>query len=236
MKNIAIFGAGGAIGGALMDELNQKHPESVIHTFSRTPILSDHPNIHGYSVDYLSEQSIMECADKIKEPLELVIIAIGILHDDDLKPEKSIRELSRDNFIKVYEINAIAPSLIAKHFIPRLNKKSPTIFTALSARVGSISDNRLGGWYAYRASKAALNMIIKNLAIETKRTLPHSSVVGLHPGTVESHLSSPFSHHVAKDHLFSPQRAAQQLCKVISSIKPDHSGQCIDWEGKMIDP
>ena len=77
MKNIAIFGAGGAIGGALMDELNQKHPESVIHTFSRTPILSDHPNIHGYSVDYLSEQSIMECADKIKEPLDLVIIAIG---------------------------------------------------------------------------------------------------------------------------------------------------------------
>lgn len=236
MKNIAIIGANGAIGRALINEIDRQHPNCTLHAFSRQAIKTTNDNILSYEMDYLSETSIKQCAHEIVDPLDTVVVAIGVLHDKDLNPEKSIKDLSKDNFTKVYEINTIAPALIAKHFLPKLNKKSPTLFAVLSARVGSISDNRLGGWYAYRASKAALNMIIKNLAIETKRTHSNATIIGLHPGTVDSHLSSPFKHNVDKDHLFLPEKAARQLFQVISKININQSGHCIDWGGKIIDP
>lgn len=128
------------------------------------------------------------------------------------------------------------PALIAKHLLPKLNKDHPAIFAALSARVGSISDNQLGGWYAYRASKAALNMIIKNAAIEVGRRNRKAIVVGLHPGTVDSDLSKPFQGNVADGKLFTPEDSAQKLLEVLRSLGPEQTGKCFAWDGKEVLP
>ena len=122
----------------------------------------------------------------------MVLVATGILHDEVFMPEKSLKDLSAEKFIHLFLVNSVLPAIIAKHFIPRLNQKKRSVFAALSARVGSISDNKMGGWYSYRASKSALNMIIKNVAIETARKNEQAIIVGLHPGTVDSNLSRPF--------------------------------------------
>ena len=151
-------------------------------------------------------------------------------------PEKSLRDLSSDKFHRIFEVNTITPALIAKYFLRKLNKEKTSIFTALSARVGSISDNQLGGWYAYRASKAALNMIIKNAAIEVARENKKAIIVGLHPGTVDSDLSKPFQGHVADKNLFTPEYSAEKLLKVLEDLSPEKTGKCFAWDGKEILP
>jgi NAD(P)-dependent dehydrogenase (short-subunit alcohol dehydrogenase family) len=189
-QNIAILGASGAIGSAFTKILSEKHPNASMFAFSRN---SEH------IINYNSEDSIAEAAELAakEKPLDLVIVAGGILHDGELMPEKSLRDLSAEKFHRIFEVNTITPALIAKYFIPKLNRGQPSIFAALSARVGSISDNKLGGWYAYRASKSALNMIIKNAAIEVGRCNKRAIIIGLHPGTVDSDLSKPFQGNVA---------------------------------------
>ena len=126
--------------------------------------------------------------------------------------------------------------LLAKHVFKKFDGSGAPIFATVSARVGSISDNRLGGWYAYRASKAALNMIIKNLSIEVARKNKKAIIVGLHPGTVDSDLSKPFQKHVAKEKLFSPEFSSEKLLQVLQSLKPDCSGKCFAWDGKEVLP
>ena len=125
--------------------------------------------------------------------------------------------------------------MCAKYFLPLLDKNSPNVFAALSARVGSITDNRLGGWHAYRASKAALNMLIKNISIENRLANKNNITVGLHPGTVDSNLSAPFQKNVAANKLFTPAQAASYLLEVISNLTATDSGTCIAWDGKTID-
>lgn len=183
----------------------------------------------------MPEAEAAELAAKEK-PLDLVIVANGILHDEGLMPEKALRDLSAKNFHRVYEANTITPALIAKYFLPKLNRDQPSIFAALSARVGSISDNQLGGWYAYRASKAALNMIIKNAAIEVGRRNKHAIVVGLHPGTVNSDLSKPFQSKVADGKLFTPDYSAEKLLDVLGNLSPEQTGKCFAWDGKEVLP
>ena len=126
--------------------------------------------------------------------------------------------------------------MIAKHFLPKLNRENLSIFAAISARVGSISDNYLGGWYAYRASKSALNMIIKNAAIEIGRRNKNAVIVGLHPGTVDSKLSKPFQGNIPHNKLFTPEYSAKKLLEVISTLKPWQSGKCWAWDGTEVDP
>jgi NAD(P)-dependent dehydrogenase (short-subunit alcohol dehydrogenase family) len=133
-------------------------------------------------------------------------------------------------------VNAIGPALVAKHFLPLLARGRSTAFAALSARVGSISDNRLGGWYGYRASKAALNMLIKTLSIELARTRPEAVCVALHPGTVDTRLSGPFQRSVAPDQLFTPEVSGRHLLRVLERLVPSDSGGCFAWNGKAIDP
>ena len=135
---------------------------------------------------------------------------------------------------RAYQINAIGPALVAKHFLPLLATDRKAVFAALSARVGSIGNNRLGGWYAYRASKAALNMILKTLSIELARRNPSAICVGLHPGTVDTRLSGPFQRGVPGDKLFSPHRSAPCLLKVINALSPGQSGRVLAWDGKPI--
>ena len=133
-------------------------------------------------------------------------------------------------------INTVGPALVGKYFIPFLNKQNKNVFAFLSARVGSISDNKLGGWYAYRASKSALNQIIKNFSIEAKRTNPAGIIIGLQPGTVKSKLSEPFQKNVKKEKLFFPEDSVSNLTKVVESVLQNDTGKMFDWEGKEIRP
>lgn len=238
MNNIAIFGVSGAIGSALVQTLTLHYPKARIHAFSRNLGSYDAQNVIYNDIDYFDEAALAAAADQASHtmPLDLVIVATGVLHNDAIKPEKSLKDLSETQLSDVFRVNTILPALIAKHFIPKLANKQPSIFAALSARVGSISDNRLGGWYGYRASKTALNMIIKTASLETARRNKYAIIVGLHPGTVDSQLSQPFQSNVAKDSLFSPESSAKKLLHVLQQLSPDDSGRCIAWDGQVIQP
>lgn len=215
----AIIGASGGIGRALADALEEEG--AVVRRFARPEL------------DLLDEATVAAAAAAAGAP-ELVIVATGILHDGDDGPEKSIAALDPAWLARQYAINTIGPALVAKHFLPVMPKQGRSVLAFLSARVGSISDNRLGGWYGYRASKAALNQLIRTLAIEDKRRNERGIVVGLHPGTVDTRLSKPFQ-QAGRD-LFKPDRAAVQLLDVIDGLKPQDSGRLFAWDGAEIAP
>jgi NAD(P)-dependent dehydrogenase (short-subunit alcohol dehydrogenase family) len=229
LKNIAVIGSSGGIGQAFVNILSLQYPNANLYAFSRTG---------KYRIEYASEESISQAAHIASHtgPLDLILVVNGMLHSKEIRPEKSIKELSRYTFQQLFEVNTIVPSLIAKHFLPYLNGEYPSIFAALSARVGSISDNKLGGWYAYRASKAALNMIIKNAAIEIGRHHKKAIIVGLHPGTVDTDLSRPFQKNIPAEQLLTPHQSVTSLLEVLASLTPDQSGQCFAWDGEEILP
>ncbi|MEQ8651288.1 MAG: SDR family NAD(P)-dependent oxidoreductase [Kiloniellales bacterium] len=232
---VALIGASGGIGSALADSLESCSSVSRVIRLSRKPdSLSD----DRLALDLEDEASIAAAAKAIKSTvgdLHLVIVASGLLHrGEGLQPEKTWRNLSAAPLEAAFRINTIGPALVAKHFLPLLARERKTAFAALSARVGSITDNELGGWYAYRASKAALNMLIKTLAIELARRNPDAVCVGLHPGTVDSALSKPFQRGVPAKQLFSPQRSARHLLQVLDGLQPDDSGGLFAWDGQRI--
>jgi len=158
------------------------------------------------------------------------------LHDDLVTPEKSLRNLTSQSMQHLYEIDCIIPSMIAKYFVPKLNNESRSIFAALSARIGSISDNRLGGWYSYRAAKAALNMMIKTISIETKRSNKNAIIVGLHPGTVDSPLSKPFQKSLPKGQLFTPDFSIVSMIKTLNQLTTKNTGRLFAFDGEEIAP
>lgn len=224
--NIALIGATGGIGHALVKQLSK---DNDVQTFSRRGADDIHINI-------TDEDTIKDAARHVSMPLDLVIVATGLLHNNEhLQPEKSIKDLNYEDLISAFAINTIGPSLVAKHFMPLLKREQRSTFAALSARVGSISDNHLGGWYGYRAAKAALNMMLRNLSIEAKRTNKQSIIIGLHPGTVDTKLSKPFQSHVAEGKLFTADHAAQCLINVIKNRTPEDSGFIFDWDNKKIE-
>lgn len=237
-NNIAIIGSSGTIGTAFVQALSSKYPDATIHALSRQQQSTSTNNVINIQLDYLDETSLKEAASQasVSIPLDLVIVAVGILHSDGIMPEKSLRDVTADKFMQLYQINTVVPALIAKHFVPVLNKKQRSVFAVLSARVGSISDNRLGGWYAYRASKAALNMIVKNVAIETLRTNRQAIVCALHPGTVDSPLSEPFQKNVPKDKLFTADYSVACMLQVLDSMTDSDSGKIFAWDGKEVAP
>ncbi len=189
-------------------------------------------------IDLDSEASIEAAALCLRDqaPFTHILITTGLLHDAGVAPEKALRELDQASLMRLFAINAVGPALVAKHFVPLLPRHGRCVFAALSARVGSIGDNRLGGWYGYRASKAALNMFIKTLAIELARTRPQAICVALHPGTVDTGLSKPFQKAVAPGRLFSPDQAAAHLLDVIDQLTPAQTGRCFAWNGAEIEP
>ncbi|MET0361124.1 MAG: SDR family oxidoreductase, partial [Sphingobium sp.] len=201
----------------------------VVHGFARS-------RSGGQHLDLLDEASIAAAAALVAAgpPPTLVIVATGLLHTGDHGPEKALRDLDAEWLARVYAVNAIGSALVAKHFLPIMPAGSRTVFAALSARVGSIGDNRLGGWHGYRASKAALNMIVRNLALEERRRNSRAIVVALHPGTVDTALSRPFQANVPAGRLFDPDRAALQLLDVIEGLKVADSGKLFDFEGEEI--
>lgn len=236
--NIAVIGSSGTIGSTFTRQLSELHTDAKIHAFSRSEKESSANNVVHHTIDYNDEVSIEQAASHASSdaPLDIVIVATGILFDDSIAPEKSLRELSAKKFLRLFEVNTILPALIAKHFLPKLNRQDRSIFAALSARVGSISDNKLGGWYSYRASKSGLNMIIKNAAIEISRRNKKAIIVGLHPGTVDSNLSKPFQGNVPDGKLFTPDYSVKRLLDVLDNLTPESSGRCFSWDGKEVQP
>jgi NAD(P)-dependent dehydrogenase (short-subunit alcohol dehydrogenase family) len=158
------------------------------------------------------------------------------LHDEaaGIQPEKALKQINAKAMAHVLAVNAIAPALIAKYFLPLMARDEKAVMAHLSARVGSISDNRMGGWTSYRAAKAAQNMVVKNAAIETARRDKQKIIIGLHPGTVDSHLSAPFQGNVADDKLFSPAQSAAYLLAVIDGLQADDSGKVFAWDGQIV--
>ncbi len=233
---VIIIGAKGGIGQALVNALCQSDQVESIHALSRTTRPHPSPKVFPLNFDFTSEDSLAQSAKHLRQfgPFHLIIIATGLLHDADITPEKSIRDLSFQGFEKSFLINTIGPAMTAKYFLPLLCRDQKTVFAALSARVGSLSDNRLGGWYAYRAAKAALNMIIKTLSIEYGRRLKQAVIIGLHPGTVNTKLSQPFQNNVPEGQLFSPDFSAKKLLTVIDDRNQNESGLVFDWAGKQI--
>ena len=234
--NVAVIGASGGIGSALCSHLARSEPIGMVHALSRRTAPAPAGLIRPFAIDLFDEASIEAAAEYVSKdaPLDLVIVASGLLHDDELQPEKLLRELDGDNMLEIFRINTVGPALVAKHFLPRMRRKAKSVFAALSARVGSIGDNRLGGWVSYRASKAALNMTLKTLAIEHARRWPDSVIATLHPGTVDTELSKPFSSRVVPDKLFTPEISAIPLLRVIDRLDAADSGGFFAWDGTPI--
>lgn len=216
-----VIGAGGGIGAALAAALEARG-EAVLRLSRR----SDPP------LDLLDEASIAAAAAHAGEGLRLVLDATGFLHDARFRPEKSLRELDPAHLAHAFAVNAIGPALLMKHFLPRLAREGRAVFATLSARVGSIADNRLGGWYAYRASKAALNQLLRTAAVEVARRRPEQILVALHPGTVATPLSAPFSK--AGLDLQTPEEAAARLLAVIERLTPAQTGGFFDHRGEAV--
>ena len=232
---VVIVGASGGIGSAATELLARGGFETV-HAFSRSGRNPQGPGVQGGTIDLEREDSIAAAAGQIADgaPLRLVLVATGLLHDGRLQPEKTYRALDPEHLARSFRINAIGPSLVAKHLFPLMPKNGKSIFAVLSARVGSIEDNRLGGWYGYRASKAALNQLVRTLAIELGRTRPEAVCVALHPGTVDTDLSHPFQAGVEAGKLFTPHYAAERLLAVVDTLTAAQSGQLIAWDGQRI--
>ncbi|MGR6327923.1 SDR family NAD(P)-dependent oxidoreductase [Sphingomonas sp. XXL09] len=231
MSAAVVIGASGGIGHALIAALREEETYDVVHALSRSGPGDAQINIED-------EESIAAAAARIAAgPVpSLVIVASGLLHDGERGPEKTYRDLDPAWLMRTLAVNAVGPALVAKHLLPLMPKQGRSIFAILSARVGSITDNRLGGWYGYRMAKAAANQLVRTLAIEEKRRNDRSIVVGLHPGTVDTRLSKPFQANVRPGTLFTPDRAASQLLDVLDGLKVTDSGRLFDYEGKEIQP
>ncbi len=233
-ERAAIFGAGGGIGRALCGALAERGTK--VWALARSP-LSDLPTgIEPLQFDLGDEQSIAQAAEAMRDsPPQLVLVCTGALTlADGTGPERSYRQLDGAAMAEAFRINTIGPALVAKHMLPLLPRDERAVFGALSARVGSITDNRLGGWHSYRASKAALNMLVRNFAIELGRTHKQASVVALHPGTVDTGLSEPFQANLPAGQLTIPAEAASHLLDVVDGLTSADSGKSLDWQGEEI--
>lgn len=234
--NVVVAGASGGIGAEFVRQLSASPRIGRVFALYREPPANAAAGVENLACDLTDEGSIASAAATVGEhgPVDAVIVASGILHRGDIQPEKSLRSIDAESMLEVFRINTIGPVLLAKHFLPLLRRDARTLFAALSARVGSITDNRLGGWASYRASKAALNMLLRTAAIEHRLRRPESIIVGLHPGTVDTPLSSPFQSRVPEGKLFTPAFSVERLLDVLNGLNAADSGGLFAWDGQPI--
>ncbi len=212
-----------------------RHQETASELFTLQSEYSD--RLECLKVDITDESQIETVLKQIQQSvkqLHLVIYCVGVLHTDSFSPEKSLKQIKPENLIYSFQVNSIGAVLLAKHLMPLFNKSDDSIFACISAKVGSIEDNRLGGWYGYRASKAALNMFLKTTAIEYSRRCPKTIVVALHPGTTDTRLSQPFQKNIPPDKLFPVEYTVGLLSKVIAGLEIKNSGQFFAWDGSQL--
>jgi NAD(P)-dependent dehydrogenase (short-subunit alcohol dehydrogenase family) len=232
-----VFGASGGIGAAFVAHLAAQPHIGHVFAGARSSLPAAGGKVSTFAFDLENEASIAAAAAQVSAegPLHLVLVATGLLHQAGvISPEKTWRALTPEAFAKAFAINTTGPALIAKHFLGLLAKNEKAVFAAISARVSSVSDNRLGGWHAYRASKAALNMLLRNFAIENAARNRTASIIGLHPGTVDTALSKPFQGQVRDGGLFTAETSAAHLLKVVDGVTPAQSGQLLAWDGSVI--
>jgi len=237
-ERILIIGAGGGIASALLALATHDTRTQQLHVISRRPPeVAPAQNVNWRVVNSQDETAISNFCDQCvrdKITFTRIICCVGILHNDDVQPEKRLEQISKQQLETYMLVNFITPSLWVKHAVKLLAPKCLTSFTVLSARVGSISDNQLGGWYGYRASKAALNMMLKTAQVEYRRRLPESVLVAYHPGTVDTQLSKPFQANVKPEKLFTPEFTAQALWRELDTLSVEKAPYYIDWQGKTI--
>lgn len=244
-----VLGANRGIGLGFVKRLLVDNPVSWIygtyrHRASAAELLAlaeNEPRLRLFALDITEESQIEAClltiGQELKESgrsLTHVINCVGMLHQNNLQPEKSLRQINAANLLTYFQVNSIASILLAKHLVPLLKQTDRVVFATLSAKVGSIGDNQLGGWYGYRASKAALNMFMKSIALEYRRTCKHTIVVVLHPGTTDTKLSQPFQRNVAPEKLFSVDRCVEQLSNVMAALTLEDSGEFFSWDGTRL--
>ena len=231
---IAIVGGSGGIGQALVRNLVGSEGVETIHaTYHRNPPEIQSPEVVWEQMDLTSEASVADWSRTVGE-LDWLINAAGILHTENHRPEKSLAELCPEFFMQNVSVNALASLVLARHVRDKFDHGRLAAFSVISARVGSIEDNRLGGWYSYRASKAALNMGLKTLSLEWKRTLPNVSVVALHPGTTKTPLSAPFQRNVPEGKLFSADYTAGCIIRTLRGISPEDTGTFLSYNGEVL--
>ena len=232
MQALVIGGSGG-IGTAFVKYLNEHTDLDVITTYHRHEPESALPGISYQQLDITDEPSVDAFCQSVGD-IGLFINAAGFLHNDEFSPEKSTRHINKDYFMASMMVNALPTLLFARYLAPKFRHQSPAVFATVSARVGSIEENYLGGWYSYRASKAALNQVLKTLSIEWRRNLPNVCVAALHPGTTDTSLSRPFQKNVPEGQLFSTEQSVSYMMQVIEQLKPELSGKFWSFDGEEL--
>lgn len=233
-KSLGVVVGAGGLGRALAQAMAADPAYDRVLVVARRPV--ETPGADVVVADLLDDDAMDRAAQAIADagrPTR-VIVATGVLHGPGLSPEKTMRALNAEALTEVLRVNAVGPALVARRLLPLMPRDRPSAFAAISARVGSIGDNHLGGWYGYRASKAALNMLIRTLAVEHRRTHPLGLCVALHPGTVDTALSAPFQRGVAPERLFTPEVSASALMRVLDGLTPEGSGGFYAWDGAEI--
>lgn len=232
-----VIGASRGIGAALVTALLERRAGRVWAASRSGSLAQDDPRLRPLRLDVTDEDSLAKATTCISEETSSLALAIhtpGLLQDAVIRPERRLADLNLAALQRSFAVNAFGPALAAKHVLPLLQHGRRAVFASLSARVGSIGDNRLGGWYSYRAAKAAQNQLLHTAAIEAARRHPDLVVCTLHPGTVATELSAPFRGTVKPEKLFSPERAAGHLLDVIDGLGPADSGGFFAWDGSAI--
>ena len=231
---VVIIGGSGGIGRAFVEQLT-RHPriEHISATYHANPPQTDHTPVEWHRLDLREESSVRLWAQQIDE-IDWLINTVGMLHTPERGPEKTIRQIDPAFFIDSMAINVLPSLLLAKHLQSNFRHGRPAIFAVVSAKVGSIGDNRLGGWFSYRASKAALNMCLKTLSIEWRRTLPNVTVAALHPGTVDTALSKPFQRNLPAGQLMSAEQSSGQMLQVLERLTAEDSGRFWAFDGEPL--
>ena len=231
---ILIVGGSGAIGQALVNELLSRFPLARVHaTYHLSEIVRHHDRLHWHQLDIRDPESI-ELLSNDFDHIDWIVNCAGYLHGDQGGPEKNIKSIDSEFLIENIKINTLPTLQLAKYFAAALKASKAPMLATVSARVGSIEDNRLGGWYSYRISKAALNMALKTLSIEWKHSHPKGCVAALHPGTNDSPLSKPFQANVAPQNLFTPAYTASCFVKLLTRLDSRNSGKFWAWDETII--
>lgn len=239
-QHALVIGGNGGIASAVLRELEQSGQFTTLHCVLRRTPQNPSAIVQYHTLSEHSEQAVSTLCAQLKSVghFSTVICCIGALHGEQrgvaLRPEKRLEDISVDALDTYFHINSVVPALWLKCLLPLVKSKTPAKVAFVSARVGSISDNRLGGWYGYRASKAALNMLIKTAQVEYKRRAPNVAMLSYHPGTVDTPLSEPFQQNVPNDKLFTPQFTARQLLGLLPGLTADEAPYYLDWQGKSI--
>ena len=241
-RRAAVFGASGGIGAALAAQLCADPAFGEVWLGARAspvspPLASPASSVRPFAFDFADEASLAAAAAQIGAggKVDLVLVATGQLQGPGgSAPEKTYRALDGANLAALFAVNTIGPALIAKHLLPLLPRDVPAQFAVLSAKVGSLGDNRLGGWHSYRAAKAALNMLVVNFAVELRRSHPLAVIAALHPGTVDTPLSAPFQTGLREGQLQSPAASAAALLDVLAQLTPEDSGGLFAWDGARL--